>query len=522
MHNINGSSRIKTIINRMITCDSVCFFGLVIFVTFPIGWLFIESTRRPEAVQYNNFMAVAHWFDPVFFQYNLIMVLLAILILPFLVFSYTHNMIDRKERRLLQEIKKKNEAEEKYKEQEAYVKERLRTRASFSAYGASLLLAMTVVSLGACIILLFKPTPLAGGVGVHFNLGANMLMMGPFIELFDKNIDEYYIHLTRSLTAFQFGFLGAYIYFIGSLARAYFTLDLTHQTFVDGSIRMIVASVLALILSFASGTYESANSGTTDPTQSTASLTSETLADKAASSVTYASSAASIQAQIKPALQDANVQKDKHSGKITVTGLGAKNSKNVSANKDAENPPKTGIAKENVGTLKKYWESMSLLPVLSFLFGFYPKRALSFLDRIASKQGIASDSYRELPLSSLAGISYAHESRLEREGFDNIENLSHADALDLAIRTGFSYKQLAQWIDEAWLVAHLRDDYEEFVKRTGITSGEELRLFFSECKRKNITAVEQLKLVGISTNSKHSVPWEAKLTALEVLLILSF
>ena len=39
---------------------------------------------------------------------------------------------------------------------------------------------------------------------------------------------------------------------------------------------------------------------------------------------------------------------------------------------------------------------------------------------------------RALPLSMLGGMSYAHELRLEREGFDNIENLSNADPVDLA------------------------------------------------------------------------------------------
>ena len=64
-------------------------------------------------------------------------------------------------------------------------------------------------------------------MGVDFSLGANMLTMGPFAELFEKNPDAYYSHLVRNLIAFQFGFLGAYVYFIGSVVRAYFTLDLT-------------------------------------------------------------------------------------------------------------------------------------------------------------------------------------------------------------------------------------------------------------------------------------------------------
>lgn len=96
--------------------------------------------------------------------------------------------------------------------------------------------------------------------------------------------------------------------------------------------------------------------------------------------------------------------------------------------------------------------SLSLLPILAFFFGFYPKRATLAIERIALKAMrniVPNDSYRALPLSMLAGMSYAHELRLEREGFDNVENLSNADAVDLAIRTRFSYVQLQQWIDQA-------------------------------------------------------------------------
>ena len=50
---------------------------------------------------------------------------------------------------------------------------------------------------------------------------------GAFMELYETNHDSYYSHLVRNLTAFQFGFLGAYVYFIGSVVRAYFTMDLT-------------------------------------------------------------------------------------------------------------------------------------------------------------------------------------------------------------------------------------------------------------------------------------------------------
>lgn len=479
--------------SRRKNSDYIWLGWLTLPVVFIIGLLWWESTRCPGVAQYNTFLAVAHWFDPVFFQYNLIMVSLAILILPLLVFSYIRTMINRKQRRLLREIDDLMVAKDKLRVKEGSIKNSIERRASFKAYVGSLSLAMIVVALGASILLLFKPTSSLDGVGVHFNVGANMLMMGPFSELFEKDLGAYYAHLIHSLTAFQFGFLGAYIYFIGSLARAYFTLDLTPHTFVDGSIRMIVASVLALVLSFAYGTHVATDLVTLDPANTTAPTTGTTPIGNATSAGALPASATTsisqTHAQDKPTHTDAQrtVQKDA----------------------------------EPVGNL-------GFLPVISFFFGFYPKQALSFLGRFATSylgrlaKWLGSDlSHRELPLSSLAGVSYAHVLRLEREGFDNIENLSHADALDLAIRTGFGYKQLAQWIDDSWLAVHLREDYSEFVKRTGITGREELGLFFSKCKDEHKNPVEQLKMAGVSTNPKPDqpgVPWEGKLIALEVLL----
>jgi hypothetical protein len=70
------------------------------------------------------------------------------------------------------------------------------------------------------------------------------------MEAFLLNDKVYLRKLIESLTAFMFGFLGAYIYFIGDLIRSYFTLDLTAHTFVANSIRMVTSSILALVLSF--------------------------------------------------------------------------------------------------------------------------------------------------------------------------------------------------------------------------------------------------------------------------------
>jgi hypothetical protein len=61
-----------------------------------------------------------------------------------------------------------------------------------------------------------------------------------------------------------------------------------------------------------------------------------------------------------------------------------------------------------------------------------------------------------------------------------MENLSHADTLDLAVRTGFSFRQLRNWIGQAWLRLHLGPDFEAFERQTGLTSRAELQEFLQD------------------------------------------
>jgi hypothetical protein len=422
-----------------------------------IGILWRESVIGPGNVKYRDFRLLAHWLDPVLFQYNLIMTLLTILVIPTLALSYTLTMADRKERRLQNEVPPERRAE---------LAGRMRHRASFSTYRGGVWLVTIVVLLGFVSLLLFNPLC---GLG---SLGANMLLMGPFSELYEQNRHAYYSHLLRSVTAFHFGFLGAYVYFIGSVVRAYFTYDLTSHTFVEGAMRMISASLLALVLSFALNFVlpidEAAPAWNVWP-----------RADCAEPSFT---------ARFLPPITASAT--DKH---------------------PEGNSDEGGTAIP---------VPVALLPIVAFFFGFYPKRASLVVERIALRiirNIIPDDSYRALPLSMLAGMSYAHELRLEREGYDNIENLSSADAVDLAIRTSFSYGQSKRWIDQAWLVTHLREDYPAFVCRTAITTSDELRCFLCTCNSTQVDGVEQL-INALSTDPATISSWKVRLTTLKILL----
>lgn len=437
--------------------------GFVIGLAVVLGW---ESTHSGPETPHRNLLAISHWFDPVFFQYNLVLLVVAVLVVPLVTMSYVQTMMYRKELRLNRELPEDRRAE---------MRELLASRIGFTTYFGSVSLTTIVVLLGASIILLFKGASSGDTPGVDLSLGANVLMMGPFIELFDSEPRAYYVHLMRSLTAFQFGFLGAYIYFIGTLSRAYFTLDLTPQTFVDGTIRMITASVLALVISFAPLIH-----GDVDvfgaPVSTVAVPPDGRLADGPTPPATYPRKTSDSSAPSDPELAASGEQ----------------------AEAQAE------------------W-SVSLLPIVSFIFGFFPKWALRGLQNITSAAfhyvDMTPGRHRELPLSMLGGISYMHEARLEREGFDNIENFSTADPVGLAACTGFTYQQLVQWVGAAWLATHLREDYHSFVQHTGITTRDELERFLAGWEGSLSDAVDQL-----AKDAPKGEAMKTKLTVLGTLL----
>ncbi|MCB1859180.1 MAG: hypothetical protein KDI63_12945 [Gammaproteobacteria bacterium] len=323
---------------------------------------------------------VATWFDPVFFQYNVFLVGFSVLLIPAVTFVYVFQLKGAKLERLHNELPR-----DQWQASEGAIRGALKYQFSFHAFFGSMTVLMLVVIFGASIILLLKPVPIRTELisGVDYSQGANLLLMGPFIELGTKD-PEFFRHAVISLTAFQFGFLGAYVYFIGRLARDYFTLDLTNHTYIAATIRIATASLLSLVVSFAFS-------------------------------------------HLRP--DDDNVR--------------------------------------------------ALLPVISFFFGYFPEQALEWLKRMSMRfLDLAGEGYRETLLPALPGMNYYHCTRLAREGYDNIENLSNARPLDLALRTGFGYLQLRQWIGQAWLMVHLGvDDYYSFVAATGITDPDEMLLF---------------------------------------------
>ncbi len=338
---------------------------------------------------------ITQWFDPVFFQYNLALLCFAVAVVPLITYCYVNSMGQEKIRRLERELPPGTFDKP---EMDTYIRDYLRKSFRMRHYFGSMMTLTFIVMFGSMIILLFKPMPLdaTGATGVDYSKGANFLMLGPYMQAYmEGKTDEYITVLVSTLTAFQFGFLGAYVYFIGHLVRSYFTLDMTPNIFVSSSVRIMTGSLLALVLAYI---------------------------------------------LVEP--------------EVTA----------IFSMVDGDNAPT-----DDNGTLREVL--VKGLPVWSFFIGFFPSRGLIMIENISTKVlSLAHIRYHSTPLSDLPGMSYAHEIRMIREGYDNIENLARANALDLALRTGFSYLQLTQWISQAHLHGYLQNDYRAFADRTGITT----------------------------------------------------
>lgn len=354
------------------------------------------------------------WFDPIFTLYNLFLLLLITMIVPVITLFYVLNMKTRKKQRIKQNIRDAEISDEK-------VKTCLDKTFRMSHYAGSMTLLSIVILLGGMIILLLKPMPVSeavqgSGLGVDFRKGANFLMLGSYMHYYiEGNIQQHMRVLSGTLTAFQFGFFGAYVYFITHLVRSYFTLDLSPNIYIACTVRIMMGALLSLVISFGIISVQ-----LTGDASETNTLTGQADSDVLDQAVSVSEQVADI-------------------------------------------------------TIKSPVDYYYYLPIISFFIGFFPSRGLLMLERSASRLlHLTPLNYNASSLTGLSGMSYQHEIRLNREGLDNIENFVEADIFSLSIHTGFSYRQLYDWQSQAKLATCLGNDYARFKQATSIDSVEKL------------------------------------------------
>ena len=195
----------------------------------------------------DEFRGMHEWFDPVFLHTNLLLLTVGVFVAPFLAVTYVVVMRDEKRRRIKNEL-----GPDLWEAHRDMVDRYIASQFALRNYAVSVLAMMTIVAFGGAVLLLVKPMAGVAAMpppGIDFSRGGNVLLLGPYMEHFLE--EAHYDYMLHSLVAVAFGFLGAYVYSIGQLIRSYFTVDLTPNSFVAASVRLIVASILTLVFSFA-------------------------------------------------------------------------------------------------------------------------------------------------------------------------------------------------------------------------------------------------------------------------------
>jgi hypothetical protein len=175
------------------------------------------------------------------------LLLFAVLIPPLLAISYTSSMCEKKTRRMRRELGALWEPNKEWIGEYidkpfagAITSWALRRCPRWCPSAASSFCFSSRVNS-------LDPTAGLPGLGLDFGRGANLLLLGPYVERYGSGNCHIVVN---SLTAFAFGFLGAYIYSMGQLIRGYFTVDLSPSTFVSSAVRIIAASCAALVAAF--------------------------------------------------------------------------------------------------------------------------------------------------------------------------------------------------------------------------------------------------------------------------------
>lgn len=104
------------------------------------------------------------------------------------------------------------------------------------------------------------------------------------------------------------------------------------------------------------------------------------------------------------------------------------------------------------------------LPVIAFLVGWFPDRALIFLKEQFPAIFPHQHSAHELPLNMIEGINTYDRARLNDLGIVDAQNLANANFIELVVRTAFNPGQIIDWIVQSRLYVYFKDDVEALRK----------------------------------------------------------
>jgi hypothetical protein len=110
-----------------------------------------------------------------------------------------------------------------------------------------------------------------------------------------------------------------------------------------------------------------------------------------------------------------------------------------------------------------------LLAIIAFSLGYFPTLAIRWFNNLTfNALGMHQREANRLPLRLIDGISQWHETRLNDNGIDNVQNLAAANIQDLLLNTTFSAEEVIDWVDQAILYLYLDEDAIQSFRRAGV------------------------------------------------------
>lgn len=104
-------------------------------------------------------------------------------------------------------------------------------------------------------------------------------------------------------------------------------------------------------------------------------------------------------------------------------------------------------------------------PMLFFLIGFFPQKALQFVEDKALKTfKLEKPDVTQVPLSKIQGMSEYKTYRFREIGITDAQNLASADLDFLKQNLSFCCSMLCDFISQSILLIHLQDDIEKLRK----------------------------------------------------------
>lgn len=107
------------------------------------------------------------------------------------------------------------------------------------------------------------------------------------------------------------------------------------------------------------------------------------------------------------------------------------------------------------------------LPVIAFLAGMFPQRALQYIQERVHFTSQTEKRSDPLPLNMIEGIEIFQRLRLGELGIDNAQNLAQANGIELLLRTPFNPRLIWDWIGQARLYLYFKEDMQK-IRKVGV------------------------------------------------------